>query len=312
MRLLESVPLSRIERHDPQRLEKMLDHTAERAGVSARRLQIVLAPTPEEIAGAQDLLDLLSALRRPYSIILPFSGLACNGLTLRKVIGADMVMAEMTPSAGHPSAHALKRLFDIVVTTVGLLVLLPLLAVLTALLALEGGPVLFSQTRIGRDGRRFRCWKFRTMLPDAEERLQDLLATDMDARKEWERYQKLRNDPRITPLGRFLRGTSLDELPQLLNVLLGDMSLVGPRPIVAPEVSGYPKDRAYYESQDFAYYVRCLPGLTGLWQVSGRNETTHDERIRLDRWYARNHSVWLDLVILLKTVRVVLGRTGSA
>ena len=149
------------------------------------------------------------------------------------------------------------------------------------------------------------------MRPDAEEQLSNLLATNPAAREEWKRHQKLARDPRVTRLGTFLRVTSLDELPQLLCVLMGHMSVVGPRPIVAPEVSGYENDHAYCEGADFAHYASCKPGITGLWQVSGRAKTTYHERVRLDRWYYRNWSNWLDVMIILKTVRAVLSRTGS-
>lgn len=311
VRLLSSLPLSEMERQDLQKLDESLDRITASSGVPAHRMQIVLAPAAEELEEAQELLELLNALHRPYSIILPFRGLARNGLRLQNVIGADMVMAEMRPSGTPRLVRAGKSLFDLLSAGLFVLVLSPVLLTLCMLLLIEGGPVLFRQTRVGRNGRRFRCFKFRTMHPDAEERLNELLASDPVARAEWSHYQKLRNDPRITPVGRFLRKTSLDELPQLFNVLLGDMSLVGPRPIVAPEVAGYPHDRAYFFSPDFAYYVRCTPGLTGLWQVSGRSETRHEERVRLDRWYARNQSIWLDLMILLKTVRVVLFGTGA-
>ena len=311
VRLLRSLPFSEIEPQNVRRLEEMLNRMSDLAGVPAHRVQIVLAPAPEEIASAQAVMDLLNALHLPYGIILPFNGLARQNLNLQKVVGADIVMAEMQPMQAPGMVRPVKRLFDLLASALGLLVLLPVLVIVAGLLLLEGGPVFFTQTRLGRNGRRFRCFKFRTMRPDAEARLQELLEEDPAARAEWTKYQKLRDDPRITPLGQFLRRTSLDELPQLINVLLGEMSLVGPRPIVAPEVPGYPNDRAYSESPDFAYYLRCTPGLTGLWQVFGRSTTLHEERIRLDRWYARNHSVWLDIVILFKTVRVVLSRTGS-
>ena len=143
------------------------------------------------------------------------------------------------------------------------------------------------------------------MRVDAEDRLSMLLDCNADAAAEWARHQKLADDPRVTRLGRVLRASSLDELPQLINILRGEMSLVGPRPIVAPEVPGYAADHGYYHSPALADYVACVPGLTGLWQVSGRHQTTHAERVLLDQAYARRWSLWLDLKILFKTVRVV-------
>ncbi len=242
---------------------------------------------------------------------LPYRGLARRGLSLHKAIGADFVLANIDDRPLGRSGLVLKRGIDLLLAIVAIVLLAPLLLTIAVLLKMEGGPILFTQLRVGKDGRRFWCFKFRTMRPDAEEQLSNLLAADPAARAEWKRHQKLANDPRITRLGAFLRTTSLDELPQLFNVVIDDMSMVGPRPIIAPETSGYENDRAYFEGADFAYYASCKPGMTGLWQVSGRAMTTHRERIRLDRWYCRNWSIWLDLMIILKTVRAVLIRTGS-
>lgn len=310
--LLHSLSLEDVHTRDPHQLIQMLERLAWSRGVPVHRVQIVLTPQPDELDAAQTVLNLLNATQLPYSVILPFAGLARSGLCLRSVVGADMVMAEMQPSGPALLTSLFKRLFDLFTGTLMLVLLAPVLVALILLLWLEKGPVFFSQPRVGRGGRVFNCLKFRSMRVDAQERLKVLLDNDPEARLEWAKYQKLQDDPRVTTLGKFLRKTSLDELPQLFNVLLGDMSLVGPRPIIAPEIDGYPGDRAYYANPDFTYYKRCTPGITGLWQVSGRNETSHDERVRLDRWYARNWSLWLDLMILLKTIRVVLLRGGSA
>ncbi|MCW5632884.1 MAG: sugar transferase [Rubrivivax sp.] len=188
------------------------------------------------------------------------------------------------------------------------LVLLLLFAPLMAAVAFatwraDGMPVFFSHYRVGRDGRLFRCLKFRTMVRHADVALRELLARDARAREQWARDQKLDDDPRITPIGAFLRRTSLDELPQLVNVLRGEMVLVGPRPITAEELARYGSARWHYLS------VR--PGLTGLWQVSGRNNLTYDERVALDRRYVESRSLWLDVSILARTARVVLAREGA-
>jgi len=186
-----------------------------------------------------------------------------------------------------------------------LLVLLsPLLAVVSFLIwRRDGAPILFAHYRVGCDGKLFRCMKFRTMLRDSEQVLADLLRDSPEARAEWARDQKLNDDPRITPVGHFLRRSSLDELPQLLNVLRGEMSLVGPRPITVGELTRYGAVRWHYLS------VR--PGITGLWQVSGRNNTTYEERVALDRRYVEQRSVWMDIGILVRTVRVVVVREGA-
>ena len=165
------------------------------------------------------------------------------------------------------------------------------------------GRVIFAHRRVGRNGKEFFCYKFQTMIPNAQEVLEKYLAENPEARREWNESFKLTNDPRVTKLGDFLRRTSLDELPQLWNVICGDMSLVGPRPIVKEEIPRYKKNiREYY---------MVLPGITGMWQVSGRSDTTYDERVAMDTWYVRNWSVWIDLMYLLKTFDAVLNRRGA-
>lgn len=186
-----------------------------------------------------------------------------------------------------------------------LLVLLavPMLLIAAVIVAGDGVPVLFGHYRVGRDGRLFRCLKFRTMRRDAEEALGEILRTDNAARQAWQRDHKLPQDPRITPFGRFLRRSSLDELPQLFNILRGEMAFVGPRPITVEELTRYGPDRWHYLS--------VHPGVTGLWQVSGRNNTTYEERVALDRLYVERKSPLFDLAIMLRTVRAVLTRDGA-
>lgn len=313
VKLLRNLPLSKITGRDPEMLDQLINRLARHAGVPTHRVAVVIAPTPDEIGEAQEVIGLLSKIGRPQSVVLPFTGLARNGVSLQKVIGADMVMAEIRPKAPNTLQYLLKRTFDMVVGLLVLAAVSPVLIAISALLMLtERGPVFFRQLRVGKNGKDFWCYKFRSMRTDAQERLEELLANDPKARAEWAETQKLQNDPRITPLGHFLRKTSLDELPQIFNVLTGEMSLIGPRPIISPTVDGYPGDKAYYHSPEFRYYARCTPGITGLWQVSGRSDTRHEERVRLDRWYARNWTVWLDLMILFKTVRVVMFGKGSA
>ena len=185
-----------------------------------------------------------------------------------------------------------------------LLLFAPLMAVIALLVwRRDGAPVLFGHYRIGQHGRPFRCLKFRSMYLDSEAMLRELLERDPAARAEWERDHKLTDDPRITPIGHFLRRTSLDELPQLFNVLRGEMSLVGPRPITVAELPRYGRVRWHYLS------VR--PGMTGLWQVSGRNDVSYDERVELDREFVEQHSLRLRLSILLRTLRVVIRGSGA-
>lgn len=182
--------------------------------------------------------------------------------------------------------------------------LLPIcLMVVAAMLVTEGRPIFYGQTRVGRHGRLFTCWKFRSMVRDADAALERALDGDPALRAEWTANRKLARDPRIMPLGHFLRRSSLDELPQLWNVLRGDMSFVGPRPVVWEELSFY--------GVFTADYMSVRPGLTGAWQVSGRSNTTYDERVALDVDYVRNMSLRADLRIVAKTVKVVLAQTGA-
>lgn len=194
------------------------------------------------------------------------------------------------------------RTLDVVLAALMVAIALPLLVTVALAVKLgDGGPVLFGHARIGANGRRFRCWKFRSMAVDAEARLKALLAEDAQARTEWELTHKLRDDPRITPLGRFIRRTSIDELPQLFNVLRGEMSLVGPRPITESEVHRY--------GRHFAHYCAVRPGITGLWQIKREDDTSYRRRVAFDVAYARARSLSLNVRILLLTPpRVILGR----
>ncbi|WP_404338502.1 sugar transferase [Sphingomonas sp. MMS12-HWE2-04] len=203
-----------------------------------------------------------------------------------------------------PSLPRWTRAIDISGAAFALLFFAPiLLAIFVAMLLVDRGPVLFRHKRIGHNGREFYCLKFRTMVVDADERLKQLLATSPEARASWMRDQKLKNDPRITVVGKFLRVSSLDELPQFWNVLVGEMSLVGPRPITHSEVDRY--------GRYFVDYISVRPGITGLWQISGRNEVSYRRRVAMDVTYARSQSVKLYMRILVFTVPAVLMARGS-
>jgi lipopolysaccharide/colanic/teichoic acid biosynthesis glycosyltransferase len=201
---------------------------------------------------------------------------------------------------------ASKRALDVTLSATLLLVLLPVFLAIAVVVAGDGGSALYSHRRVGRGGRTFGCLKFRSMRPNADRLLAELLAREPSARAEWEATRKLRRDPRVTPIGRLLRATSLDELPQLINVLRGDMSLVGPRPVVQEEL-----DQHYAPAAAAADYLSVRPGVTGLWQVSGRSDTDYRERVALDAHYARNPSLRKDLVLLALTVVVVLRCRGA-
>ena len=196
------------------------------------------------------------------------------------------------------------RAMDITITSIALVFFAPLMLLIAiSVYAANPGPIIFAQRRLGLNGKTFHCFKFRTMAVDAAERLQELLLRDPAAREEWERDHKLRNDPRIVGIGRILRKTSLDELPQLINVLLGDMSLVGPRPIVDAEIERY--------GRYFAFYCSVKPGISGLWQVSGRNDVSYRRRVAIDVKYCSSRSIYLYLKILVLTVPNVIFAKGT-
>jgi Undecaprenyl-phosphate galactose phosphotransferase WbaP len=203
-----------------------------------------------------------------------------------------------------PGSRIVKRTLDLVLVSVGGFVALPLVGAIAAMIKLTSpGPVFYGQRRYGRGGGPFIAWKFRSMVANASQVLEEHLNADPGLREEWQLTQKLKRDPRVTRLGRFLRHTSLDELPQLWNILIGEMSLVGPRPIIASEIARY--------GADFALYKKVRPGLTGMWQVSGRNLLSYEQRIGFDLYYVRNWSPWLDLHILARTVTTVLRGDGA-
>jgi undecaprenyl-phosphate galactose phosphotransferase len=225
------------------------------------------------------------------------------GLRQHHFFSHDFVMLVSCNNLARPFSRALKAGFDQAVAGSLVLLFAPLLLALAALVRRDGGPAFYRHRRIGAAGRAFGCIKFRTMVTNSDRVLDDLLAADPAAAAEWAATQKLRDDPRVTALGRFLRRSSLDELPQLFNVLRGEMSLVGPRPIVQAEVARY--------GDEIEYYYETKPGLTGLWQVSGRSDTSYERRVRLDVWYVRNWTLWHDIAILLKTIPAVFLQRGA-
>ena len=222
----------------------------------------------------------------------------------------DLDRREASPVVGRftvPTTHntqlyrkAGKRALDIALVLLSAPIVFPVILILAALVALDGHNPFYLQNRVGKDGRVFKIFKLRSMVPNAKASLKDILAKNSDARAEWEANQKLRHDPRITRLGRIIRNTSLDELPQLLNVLKGDMSLIGPRPMMIEQIPLYPDN----------HYYAMRPGISGLWQVTDRNASTFAERATYDAEYHRRLSLWLDITILARTFGVVMRGTG--
>ncbi|MCF7992560.1 MAG: undecaprenyl-phosphate galactose phosphotransferase WbaP [Thiohalocapsa sp.] len=270
---------------------------------SPEKPSLVVALDRELVASEVKLIRKLQRMCGEVSVVPPLRGLPLYGAKVNHFFRHDLFFLSLRNQLSRHGARLVKRTFDIVGSVVLILLCAPFLIYCAVGIALGGGPVLFAQTRIGQNGKPFHCYKFRTMVRDAEQVLARLLESSSRARAEWHTDQKLRNDPRVTPIGRFLRAYSLDELPQLWNVLTGEMSLVGPRPIVDSELSRY---------GDFVdEYLAIRPGMTGLWQISGRNDSGYEQRVFLDSWYVKNWSLWYDLVILMKTFSVVLKREGA-
>ncbi|MGK5595349.1 MAG: sugar transferase [Parachlamydiaceae bacterium] len=201
--------------------------------------------------------------------------------------------------------YPFKRTFDIAFSLLALIIGLPVFLLLALLVRFSSkGRIIYSHERVGKSGKTFRCYKFRTMYQDADQRLKDILAKDPELQKEWDKKHKLKNDPRITRIGAFLRKTSLDELPQFWNVLIGDLSVVGPRPVVKTEVQRFFGNRA-------PLILSVRPGLTGIWQVSGRSNTSYEERLAMDEEYIGKQSLLLDLKLIAKTVPAMLFSRGA-
>lgn len=267
------------------------------------RPHVVIALELGELPAREALIEKLSLDHGDLDIISPMRGLPINNARASHFFTYDILTLRISNNLARPYSQLLKRLFDIAAASAMLVFLAPLLAAIAFLVWREGQPVFFAHTRVGRHGRLFKCLKFRSMVPNAAEVLAGLLARDPAAQAEWDRDFKLKNDPRVTPLGNFLRKSSLDELPQLINVIKGEMSLVGPRPVVPDELDRYGDGKRYY--------LEVRPGVTGLWQISGRNDLDYEERVNLDTWYVRNWTLWYDIFILFKTAVTVPAKAGA-
>ncbi len=275
------------------------------APLFARRHKSCYAIVTMPGLSSQQLTDVVSDWVGDFSHVLlipdffEFSSMWVSAKHMGGVVGF-----EVTQILAHRLPQLLKRGFDLVTGISGALLLLPVFVILYALVrSTSRGPVFYGQKRIGFGRGGFTAWKFRTMVQNADEVLESYLKRDPELRAQWRRDHKLKNDPRVTRVGKFLRKTSLDELPQIWNVLRGEMSLVGPRPIVQAEIPKYGKR--------FELYCKVRPGITGMWQISGRNDTSYEERVKFDEYYVRNWSVWLDLYILVRTVKTVLLTEGA-
>ncbi|MGF6563132.1 undecaprenyl-phosphate galactose phosphotransferase WbaP [Erwinia aphidicola] len=240
---------------------------------------------------------------RSVSVIPSLRGVPLYGTDMAYIFSHEVMILRVNNNLAKRTSRFLKRSFDIVGALSIITMLMPALAVLIFMVSRDGGAPIYGHERVGLNGRKFKCLKFRSMVVNSKEVLDEVLRTDPAAREEWDKDFKLKNDPRITRVGHFIRKTSLDELPQLWNVVRGEMSLVGPRPVIEAELERY--------AGDVDYYFMAKPGMTGLWQVSGRNDVDYETRVYFDSWYVKNWSLWNDIAILFKTVGVVLKRDGA-
>ena len=265
--------------------------------------QIIIALDSLAKEEDQEVVQEIISTQKNIHIIPAIRGLPLLGTQLSYFLNHDVLFLTVRNNLSRRSHIVIKRLFDLFTASVLLGLLSPLLFLIFVVLKKSGNTALYGHKRVGFKGKSFNCLKFRSMYPDADKKLEDLLQKNPDAQKEWNENFKLKKDPRITPFGSFLRRTSLDELPQLFNVLRGEMSLVGPRPIVQEEVSKY--------GNHANLYLQVLPGITGLWQVSGRSDSSYSRRVSLDVWYIRNWSLWYDVAILFKTINVIVQKKGA-
>ena len=243
-------------------------------------------------------------LVKSMGVIPNLVGVPMGGIEAESLFNEKLMLLRLKNNLARPINRWIKTIFDYVLTITGTVVISPILIIIALWIYKDSpGPVIFKHRRIGKNGKEFNCYKFRSMCVDAKEKLEQLLKTNPEAKAEWEKDFKLKNDPRITKSGEFLRKTSLDELPQIFNVLKGEMSLVGPRPIIRDEMIRYGE---YIED-----YLMVKPGITGMWQVSGRSDTDYKQRVQLDSWYVRNWSVWLDTMLLWRTGKIVLQCKGA-
>lgn len=269
-----------------------------------RRTQFIVAvEAHQEDIRNNWLRDFMIRGYRYVSVIPTLRGMPLDSTDVSFIFSHEVMIFRVQQNLAKWSSRVMKRGFDLIGSLSIIILFCPLLIYISARVRKDGGPAIYGHLRVGKNGKPFKCLKFRSMVINSEEILESLLATNSEVRAEWNSTFKLRNDPRITKIGHFLRRTSLDELPQLFNVVKGEMSLVGPRPIINEELERY--------NEEVDYYLLGKPGMTGLWQVSGRSDIDYDTRVYLDAWYVKNWSMWNDIAILFKTISVVLKKDGA-
>ncbi|WP_241602621.1 undecaprenyl-phosphate galactose phosphotransferase WbaP [Rosenbergiella nectarea] len=289
--IIDGIPVS----HElPQELTKKTD----------KRMQFIIAVESDESELRNSWLQQLMLNGYRYVSVIPtLRGMPLDSTDMSFIFSHEVMIFRVHQSLAKWPSRIIKRSFDILASLMIITILSPVLLFISRKVKKDGGPAIYGHERIGKNGAPFKCLKFRSMAVNSEELLADLLAKDPEAKAEWDETFKLKNDPRITKIGHLLRRTSMDELPQLFNVLKGEMSLVGPRPIIHEELERY--------QDQVDYYLMSKPGMTGLWQVSGRSDVDYETRVYFDAWYVKNWSMWNDIAILFKTVSVVLRKDGA-
>jgi undecaprenyl-phosphate galactose phosphotransferase len=304
---LPGSPVTTTQYHDRRGRSVPCLHLGAQTDITLKQLgspHVVLALDQGGMESSQMLIQQLSRDCADLQIVPSLRGLPLHGMTVNHFFAHDVMVLGMRNNLAQRGSQMLKRAFDVFCSGLLLAMTSPLFLWVAIQVRLGGGGgVFFGHMRIGQNGVPFPCYKFRTMAVNADVLLKELLANDPSAREEWERDFKLKNDPRVTKIGRFLRKTSLDELPQLWNVLKGQMSLVGPRPVIHAELERY--------GNQVGYYLEARPGITGLWQTSGRNDVSYETRVYLDAWYVKNWSMFTDLVILIRTFKVLIVKEGA-
>lgn len=266
---------------------------------------IIIAIPNLEKSKLLDLVEDIQPLVRNLMFVPNTVGIPVINLEVKKIYESNMLLLSIRNNLAKKTNRRIKRIFDIVFSLLTMVIIIPVSIIVIVLIMIEspGAAPIFKHYRVGRGGTLFPCYKFRSMVPNAKEKLQEYLKNNPEAKIEWDKYFKLKNDPRITKIGKIIRKTSIDELPQFINVLKGEMSWVGPRPII--------KDEIHYYGKYIKDYYAVLPGITGMWQVSGRSEIGYKDRVSLDVWYVRNWSIWIDITLILKTIKIVLFRKGA-
>lgn len=266
---------------------------------------VIIAVPQMEKTKLLNLVEDIQPLVRNLMFVPDTVGIPVINLEVKKIYESNMLLLGIRNNLARKTNRIAKRIFDIVFSIMVMGIVIPVSIVVMALIMIEspGAAPIFKHYRVGKDGKLFPCYKFRSMIPNAQEKLKEYLKENPEANEEWNKYFKLKHDPRITKIGRIIRKTSIDELPQFLNVLKGEMSWVGPRPII--------RDEEHYYGKYIKDYYSVLPGITGMWQVNGRSDTGYTERVAMDVWYVRNWSVWIDIALVCKTAKGVIFGKGA-